>query len=361
MNKNFFYRWHIDGPLLFTLFLVSMMGLIIIYSATGQNFPQLVKQLSHLLIGFMSLFVLAQVPPRFLERWTPWVFALSLVLLLFVFWIGDRSKGAERWLSIGFFRFQPSELVKLTLPLMLAWVLQQKPLPPRSKEILIVLMLMAFPILLIAEQPDLGTTILVGISGFFALFFAGIPWMFLGILGIFLMFSLPILWFFLHDYQRQRILAFLNPEGDPLGSGWNLIQSKIAIGSGGLTGKGWLHGSQSRLDFLPEGSTDFIFAVWAEEFGFIGVSFLLLLYLAITIRGLYFGVQAQDTFSRVYIGSFAFSFFCYVFINVGMVVGLLPVVGVPLPLFSLGGTSLITLLAGFGILMSLHTHKRLLG
>lgn len=361
MNKNFLYRWHLDGPLLFALFLVSMMGLMIIYSTTHKDFTTLAKQLIHLLLGFASLFVLAQVPPRFYQRWSPWAFVLTIILLLLVFWIGDRSKGAERWLSIGFFRFQPSELMKLTLPLMLAWYLQQKNLPPRIKEILVILMLMAVPILLIAEQPDLGTTILVGISGFFALFFAGIPWIFLGGLGIFLACSFPILWFFLHDYQRQRLLTFLDPERDPLGSGWNMIQSKIAIGSGGLTGKGWLHGSQSRLDFLPEGSTDFIFAVWSEEFGFIGVTLLLLFYLAITIRGLYFGIQAQDTFSRVYIGSFAGSFFCYVFINIGMVSGLLPVVGIPLPLLSLGGTSLFTLLAGFGILMSIHTHKRLLG
>lgn len=355
------YRWHLDGPILFTLLTISLLGLFILWSATNQDESAVLKQLTYLALGFGMLFIFAQIPPRIYQRFAPAAFGMGILLLLLVFLMGDIGKGARRWLSIGGLRFQPSELSKLALPLILAWYLQKKSLPLRLKEILTVLILTASPVLLIMEQPDLGTAILIGASGFFVLLFAGITWSFLGIVALVIALSFPLLWLFLHDYQKQRILTFFNPESDPLGSGWNIIQSKIAIGSGGFLGKGWLHGSQSRLDFLPEGATDFIFAVWSEELGFLGVTLLLALYLIIVIRSLYLGTQAQDTFSRMYMGCLALSFFGYVFINIGMVSGLLPVVGIPLPLVSLGGTSAVTLLAGFGILMSLSTHKRLLG
>ena len=295
-----------------------------------------------------------------LKHWTPYIFAIGVVLLIAVLVAGQIGKGAQRWLDFGLFRFQPSEIMKLAVPLMVAWYLSEYPLPPDGKRVLIAFMVIAIPFILIVKQPDLGTSLLVAGAGFFALLFAGLSWKILAVLGVMGAASAPIAWSLMHDYQRQRVLTLLDPEKDPLGSGYHIIQSKIAIGSGGLYGKGWLNGTQSQLDFLPERSTDFIFAAYAEEFGFIGILVLLAIYLFILVRGLLIAVQAQDTFTRLLAGSLIMTFFIYVFVNIGMVTGLLPVVGLPLPLVSYGGTSVVTLMAGFGILMSIHTHRKLL-
>ncbi|MDH5594902.1 MAG: rod shape-determining protein RodA, partial [Gammaproteobacteria bacterium] len=275
------------------------------------------------------------------------------------FFFGSVGKGAQRWLDLGFVRFQPSESLKIGLPMMLAWFLAEAQLPPSPKHLLISAFLIALPVGLIVIQPDLGTSLLIGSTGVIVLLLAGISWMLVGIFIFIGAASAPLLWYLLHDYQRQRILTFLNPENDPLGAGYHIIQSKIAIGSGGLYGKGWLNGSQSHLEFLPERSTDFIFAVFSEEFGFIGILVLMAMYMFIVIRGLFIASQAQDTFSRLLSGSLILTFFVYIFVNTGMVMGLLPVVGLPLPMLSLGGTSLVTLMAGFGIIMSVHTHRKL--
>jgi len=272
--------------------------------------------------------------------------------------MGEIGKGAQRWLDLGFFRFQPSEMIKLTTPMMVARYLSEHRLPPKTGQLLIASGLILLPTLLIAKQPDLGTAILVASSGAGVLFFAGLSWAFIAAIIAALASLTPIIWHFMHGYQRDRVLTFLNPEADPLGRGYHIIQSKIAIGSGGIYGKGWLGSTQSELEFLPESSTDFIFAVFAEEFGLFGCVGLLLLYLLIIARCLHIASQAQDTYCRLLASSLAFTFFVYVFVNIGMVIGVLPVVGVPLPLISYGGTSIVTLLAGFGILMSIHTHKK---
>jgi rod shape determining protein RodA len=302
----------------------------------------------------------AQVPPHALKMFAPWLFLLGTLLLLGVLFVGDTGKGAQRWLDLGFFRFQPSELLKLATPMMVAWYLAERRLPPSNKHIVLATVFIAIPTVLIAKQPDLGTAILIASSGLAVLFLAGISWkIIMGVIAAGAALA-PVLWSFMKDYQKQRVLTFLSPEEDPLGSGYHIIQSKIAIGSGGLYGKGWTHGSQARLEFLPESSTDFIFAVFAEEFGLIGCIGLLTIYLLIFIRSIYMSIQAQDTFSRLLAGSLSLTFFIYLFVNVGMVTGILPVVGVPLPLVSYGGTSMVTLLIGFGILMSIHTHRKLL-
>jgi rod shape determining protein RodA len=295
-----------------------------------------------------------------LQRWAPWIYGLGILLLIGVLLFGDIGKGAQRWLNLGVFKFQPSEMVKLAVPLMIAWYLAKQPLPPKLKTIALTFILIAIPVGLIAKQPDLGTSLLVGSAGIFALFLAGISWRFIITLFGLAAAAAPVVWMNMHNYQKQRVLTFLDPEKDPLGSGYHIIQSKIAIGSGGLFGKGWFNGTQSQLDFLPERHTDFIFAVLSEEFGLVGVLLLLLLYLFVILRGLYIASQAQETFGRLLAGSLILVFFVYLFVNTGMVSGLLPVVGVPLPLISYGGTSLVTLMAGFGILMSIHTHRKLL-
>jgi len=288
------------------------------------------------------------------------LFGIGIVLLLAVLILGQIGKGAQRWLDLGFFRFQPSEMIKITTPMMIAWYLSEHPLPPRAKQLFIATMLILLPTLLIAKQPDLGTALLVASSGAAVLFFSGLSWWLITAIAVTLAGLTPVLWHFMRDYQRDRVHTFLNPEADPLGRGYHIIQSKIAIGSGGIHGKGWLGSTQSKLDFLPESSTDFIFAVFAEEFGLFGCVGLLSLYLLIIARCLYIASQTKDTYSRLLASSLAFTFFVYVFVNIGMVIGVLPVVGVPLPLISYGGTSVVTLLAGFGILMSIHTHKKYL-
>jgi rod shape determining protein RodA len=281
-------------------------------------------------------------------------------MLAAVLAFGETGKGAQRWLDLGLFRFQPSEMMKLALPMMLAWYLAEKRLPPKKRRLLVAIIMTLLPVLLIAKQPDLGTALLVASAGVFVLFLAGISWRLVAGFSALMAAMGPLIWFLMRPYQRQRVMTFLNPENDPLGAGYHTIQAKIAIGSGGIAGKGWLNGTQSHLEFLPERHTDFIFAVISEELGLVGVAALLLLYFFIILRGLYIATQAQNTYSRLLAGTLTLVFFVYLFVNTGMVTGLLPVVGVPLPLISYGGTSLVTILAGFGMLMSIHTHRKLL-
>ena len=351
---------HIDPPLLLGLLLLSGISLFVLYSASGQNIDLVWRQVVRLGVGFTVMFAIAQLNPAPLKRWAPWIFAIGLGLLVAVLVAGEIGKGAQRWLDLGVFRFQPSEVMKLAMPMMVAWYLSDHPLPPTAKRLAIAGLIIIVPTLLIARQPDLGTAVLVASAGIFVLLFAGIPWRLVAGFTALGAAGAPVLWHFMHDYQRQRVLTFLNPEQDPLGAGYHIIQSKIAIGSGGLYGKGWLNGTQSQLNFLPERSTDFIFAAYAEEFGLFGILVLLAIYLFIIMRGLLIAVQAQDTFTRLLAGSLVMTFFIYIFVNIGMVTGLLPVVGLPLPLVSYGGTSMVTLMAAFGILMSIHTHRKLL-
>ncbi len=351
---------HLDGQLLTALALLSGAGLAILYSASNQDVAELQRQLIRLGIAFVGMVVIAQVPPETLRRWTPWVFIGGLVMLVLVLFFGSYGKGAQRWLGVGPIRFQPAELMKLAIPLMVAWYLSRRPLPPTFGQVLVALVMTAVPTALIILQPDLGTAVLVSAAGLFVVFLAGLRWRVLIGALLAILATIPIFWMFLmHEYQKQRVLTLFDPERDPLGAGYHIIQSTIAIGSGGVYGKGWLNGTQSQLQFLPERNTDFIFAVFAEEFGLVGVVQLLVLYLFIIWRGLYIACQAQDNFSRLVAGSLSLTFFVYVFVNVGMVSGLIPVVGLPLPLISYGGTSMVTLMAAFGILMSVHTHRRI--
>jgi rod shape determining protein RodA len=351
-------RLHIDIPLFLALLLAALLSLVILYSAGSQETDILIRQSARMGLAFGLMAVLAHVNPNQFKRYSAILFGMGIFLLVAVLIMGQIGKGAQRWLDLGFFRFQPSEMIKITTPMMLAWFVADQPLPPKLGQLLIASLLILLPTLLIAVQPDLGTAILVASSGAGVLFFAGLSWRIMLSIIVILAALTPILWHFMRGYQRDRVLTFLNPEADPLGRGYHIIQSKIAIGSGGIYGKGWLNSTQSELDFLPESSTDFIFAVFAEEFGLIGCVGLLVLYLLIIARCLYIASQAQDTYSRLLASSLGFTFFVYVFVNIGMVVGVLPVVGVPLPLISYGGTSIVTLLAGFGILMSIHTHKK---
>ena len=355
---NFLRKLHIDIPLFIGLILTSVLSLIILYSAGSQDMDVLARQVSRVGLAFGLMIVLAHVDPYQFKRYATILFGIGIILLFAVLIMGRISMGAQRWLDLGVFRFQPSEMIKITTPMMVAWYLAEYSMPPKAKQLLIASILILLPTLLIAKQPDLGTALLVASSGAGVLFFAGLSWwVMLGIVAFFGALT-PIIWHFMHGYQRDRVLTFLNPEADPLGRGYHIIQSKIAIGSGGIYGKGWLGSTQSELEFLPESSTDFIFAVFAEEFGLLGCLGLLTLYLLIIARCLYIASQTQDTFSRLLASSLAFTFFVYVFVNIGMVIGVLPVVGVPLPLISYGGTSIVTLLSGFGILMSIHTHKK---
>ena len=351
---------NIEPVLFLGILFLSAIGLGVLYSAGDASIVLVKAQLIRLGLAFLVMLVVAQIPQRQLYLWSPWFFALGIVLLVLVLTAGDVGKGAQRWLDLYVVKFQPSEMMKLITPMMLAWYLSERPLPPTAKSLLISAVLVIVPTVLIAAQPDLGTSILVAAAGFFVVFLAGLRWRVL--LGIALagLAFIPILWRMMHDYQKQRVLTLLNPESDPLGSGYHIIQSKIAIGSGGLYGKGWLNGTQSQLDFLPERHTDFIFAVFAEEFGMMGAIVLLALYVFIILRGLYIASNAQDSYGRLLAGSLSLTFFVYLFVNVGMVSGILPVVGVPLPLVSYGGTSMVTLMAGFGMLMSINSNRRLL-
>jgi rod shape determining protein RodA len=309
-------------------------------------------------MALVVMISLAQVPPKMYQAFSPWFFGFGLVLLIMVALVGQVSLGARRWLGFGGIRFQPSEFLKLAMPMMMAWYLSSKPLPPNWRVVLTALFIIAIPAGLIARQPDLGTALLVSASGFFVLFLAGLPWWMIGSFIAALGAILPIAWqFLLHDYQKQRVLTLIDPKADALGTGWNIIQSKTAIGSGGFMGKGYLHGTQSHLQFLPEGHTDFIIAAFSEEFGLVGVSLLLMLYSALVGRALFIAYETNNTYGRLLAGAIGMSFFVYVFVNVGMVSGILPVVGVPLPFISYGGTALITLMSGFGLLMSIRTHR----
>jgi len=352
---------HLDGPLLVGIALVAGLGLFVLYSAGGQESGLLVGQSLRIGVAAFGMLIIAQIPPKFLRLWTPWIFTLGILLLVLVLFVGEIGKGAQRWLDIGFMRFQPSEIMKLAVPMMAAWYLMDRPLPPRLGELLIVLLAISLvPAALIAQQPDLGTALLIAASGIIVILLAGMSIRLILMFGGLAIAVAPLMWFNMHDYQKQRVMTFLNPESDPLGSGYHIIQSKIAIGSGGVFGKGWLNGTQAQLEFLPERATDFIFAVFGEEFGLLGLGSLLILYGFIVLRGLYIAAQAQDTYSRLLAGSISLTFFVYVFVNTGMVTGLLPVVGVPLPMVSYGGTSMVTLMAGFGILMSVHSHRKLI-
>ncbi len=359
-DRPFSQRLHLDLPLIAALIGLASIGLVTLYSAGGQSQGIVVRQGIRLGLGFALMVLVAQIPPRHLLRWSPWLYAIGVALLVAVLAAGDVAQGAQRWIRVGGFKFQPSEMSKITVPLMLAWFLAERPLPPSLARLLGAGVLLAVPTVLIARQPDLGTAVLVASSGGFVLFLAGMSWRLLGALGVLAAAAAPLLWLGMRDYQRQRVLTFLDPEKDPLGTGYHIIQSKIAIGSGGLYGKGWLNGTQSQLDFLPERSTDFVFAVFSEEFGLLGVLVLLALYLFVVGRGLLLASAAQESSARVLAGALTLTFFVYVFVNIGMVSGLLPVVGLPLPLISYGGTSLVTLMTAFGILMSAYSHRRLL-
>ena len=356
------YRLHLDPILLILLLMLCAAGLVILYSASGQSMVHVEKQLVRYGLAFVVMFIFAQLDPIVYRRWSPWLYLLGVLALVAVLLFGVGAKGAQRWLHIpGLPRFQPSEFMKLVVPMMVAWFLSSRYLPPSVKAVLGALVLIFVPVLLILKQPDLGTSILIAAAGLFVLMFSGVRWRLVAGFAVLVASLAPAMWMFvMREYQKQRVLTFLNPESDPLGSGWNIIQSKTAIGSGGLWGKGWLEGTQSQLDFLPESHTDFIIAVCAEEFGFLGVLVLLCLYLLIIFRGLIIALNAQDSYGRILAGSLVMTFFIYIFVNIGMVTGILPVVGVPLPLVSYGGTSAVTLMAAFGVLMSIHTHKKML-
>jgi rod shape determining protein RodA len=311
-------------------------------------------------VAITALFVVAQLPPDLLRRWTPWGYLLGLGLLIMVLIMGQVGQGAQRWLDLGI-RFQPSEIMKLAVPMVAAWFLHDKQLPPKIGPIIVTSILILVPTFLIGSQPDLGTALLVAAAGMLVIVLAGMSMRLISLLGFLSIPGAYVLWnYFMQDYQKQRVLTLLNPDSDPLGAGYNIIQSKIAIGSGGLFGKGWTNGSQAQLEFLPERDTDFIFAVIGEELGMLGVLALLGLYLFVVGRGMYIATQARDSYSRLLAGSISLTFFVYVFVNTAMVTGLVPVVGIPLPLVSFGGTSMVTIMAGFGILMSIHTHRKLL-
>ncbi|MBK3866224.1 rod shape-determining protein RodA [Pseudomonas stutzeri] len=353
-------RLHIDGLLLVLLLVLAAGSLFVLYSASGKNWDLVIKQASSFGLGLGAMLVIAQFEPRFMARWVPLGYLTVVALLVAVEVAGHTAMGATRWINIpGVIRFQPSEFMKIIMPMTIAWYLSTRSLPPNLKHTGISLSLIFVPFVLILKQPDLGTSLLILASGAFVLFIAGLRWRWIiGAVAAVVPIAVAMWFFVLHNYQKQRVLTFLDPESDPLGTGWNIIQSKAAIGSGGVFGKGWLAGTQSHLDFLPESHTDFIIAVLAEEFGLVGVCLLLLVYGLLITRGLVITVQAQTLFGKLLAGALTMTFFVYVFVNIGMVSGLLPVVGVPLPFISYGGTSLVTLLSGFGVLMSIHTHRK---
>lgn len=347
----------LDPVLLTLVAVVICVGLLVLYSASGQDLAMIYRQLARLGVGVVAMLAISRVPPHTLRIWTPWLYGIGIVMLLATGVLGV-GRGTQRWLDLGVVRFQPSELMKLAVPMMVAWYLHPRVLPPALKMVAIVLLILLVPTLLIARQPDLGTALLVAASGIFTLYLAGLRWrVWLGLAGIVIA-AAPMLWLLMKEYQRDRIRTLFGPELDPLGDGWNIIQSKIAVGSGGLTGKGWLHGTQSNLEFIPERHTDFILAVLSEEFGLVGVMGLMLLYLLLIARGLHIASCARDTGSRLLAGSLSLTLFVYVLVNGGMVSGVFPVVGVALPLISYGGTSAVTLLAGFGVLMSIYAHRK---
>lgn len=351
-------RLHIDFWLFAGLAAITAYGMLVLYSASGASETMFRNRIIQVTLGFLVMLVMAQFPPKFYQRIAPYLYLVGFVMLILVDAIGTTSKGAQRWLDLGFIRFQPSEIVKLAVPLMVAVYLGNRPLPPKLSETFIAIAMILVPTLLVAIQPDLGTSILVSASGLFVVFLAGMSWWLILAAVIGLAGFIPIMWLYLmHDYQRTRVLTLLDPEKDPLGAGYHILQSKIAIGSGGMWGKGWMQGTQSQLEFLPEPHTDFIFAVMGEEHGMVGFLILMAIYLFIIVRGLMIAVNAQTSFGRILAGATTLIFFVYVFVNIGMVSGILPVVGVPLPLFSYGGTSYVAIMASFGLVMSVHTHR----
>jgi len=361
-KRSIWAMLHLDPVLLGLLLILMAGGLFVLYSGADRNLQLVEAQAIRLGIGLIVMLVTAQLDPAFFRRWSPWLYLGGMLALVAVLVAGVGAKGAQRWLDLpGLPRVQPSEAMKLVVPMATAWYLSRHYLPPSFRRVMLGLVLVVMPMALIILQPDLGTSLLVGMAGIFVVFFAGISWKLITAFFAMVSVSAPLMWVFvMRDYQKQRVLTLLDPQSDPLGAGWNIIQSKTAIGSGGMEGKGWLQGTQSHLEFLPESHTDFIVAVLAEEFGFIGMSVLLTLYFLIILRSLYIAVMAQDSYSRLLAGALTMTFFMYVFVNIGMVSGLLPIVGVPLPLISYGGTSAITLLAAFGVLMSIQTHRRMI-
>ena len=353
------WRLRMDWPLLVLLLLLSGLGFAVLYSAVDGRGPLLQAQGQRLALGYVVLLVAAQFPPQLLQRLAPAAYAITVLMLLAVSLGGDVGKGAQRWLDLGFMRFQPSELAKLAVPMMVAWYLAQRPLPVERRGLAVAAAIILLPVAMIVRQPDLGTALLVGGAGGAVLFLAGMSLRLMGGLLVVATAATPLFWHFLHNYQRQRILTLLDPQRDPLGAGYHVIQSTIAVGSGGLLGKGWMQGTQSHLDFIPESSTDFIFAVLAEEAGLLGALLLLTLYAFLLGRAGWLAARGQDDFSRLFAGALTATFFLYLFVNIGMVCGLLPVVGVPLPLVSYGGTSMVTLMAGFGLIMALGSQHRL--
>lgn len=352
-------RLHIDPWLFLFLVLNATLGLTVLYSASAQDVGLVSKQAMSFGIGFAVMLSLAQIPPKVYQAFSPYFYVFGVLSLVAVVIFGEVRMGAQRWIDIpGFGSVQPSEFMKIGMPMMIAWFLSRKALPPSLGQVILSLVLTVIPFVLIAEQPDLGTSLLVLASGLFVLFLSGLSWRLIAAAAGLVAVIIPIAWqFLLHDYQRQRVLTLLNPEADALGTGWNIIQSKTAIGSGGFSGKGFLEGTQSHLHFLPEGHTDFIIAAYSEEFGLIGVTLLILLYFAIIFRTFQIGLQCFHNYGRLVAGTLGLSFFVYVFVNAGMVSGILPVVGVPLPFMSYGGTAIITLMSTFGLVMSIHTHR----
>ena len=361
VTARMLFALKLDGALVIGLALVAAYGLVVLYSASGQSLGTVIRAAAHIGMGVVAMLLLAQVSPNFLRRMSPWLYLVGIVLLVVVDGIGHIGMGAQRWLDLGLLRFQPSEIMKLAVPMMCAWFLHDRALPPSLSSLAILIALIFVPVGLVVLQPDLVTAALIAIAGSLVILMAGLQVRIIAGVAVLGGLGAWFGWAFMHDYQKKRVLTFLDPSTDRLGAGYHIIQSQIAIGSGGVFGKGWMHGSQAQLQFLPERSTDFIFAVIGEEFGFLGLALLLLLYAYVVTRALYMAVQTQDTYARLLGGCLALTFFVYVFINAGMVSGLLPVVGVPLPLVSYGGSSMVTLLAGFGILMSLYSHRKLVG
>jgi len=361
MIRRLFTRlfMHLDGYLLFALSLLMLFGLIVLYSAAGEDFHFVTRQMTNLSVALSVMWLVANIPPQHLARLGLPVYVIGLLLLLGVALFGEISHGARRWLHIGVTTIQPSEVMKIAVPLMLAWYFDRRAATLRFKDFVIAAILLAVPVAFILKQPDLGTSLLVTAAGFYVLFLGGLSWRVLVGLAVAGAASLTLLWSMQHDYQRQRVLTLLDPTQDPLGTGYHIIQSTIAMGSGGIFGKGWLHGTQAHLEFLPERHTDFILAVLAEEFGLFGGLILLAIYLLVIGRGLVIAANAPTLFGRLFAGSIVLTFFTYAFVNIGMVSGILPVVGVPLPLMSYGGTSAVTLLFGMGALMSIQTHRKL--
>jgi len=349
----------VDAVLLAALALLVFFALVTLFSASGGNIDQVYRQGFHFLVGLAMMLIFSQIQSKTLRQWAIWLYGGGVVLLILVLLVGVEKKGATRWLNIGI-DIQPSELMKLAVPMMVAYYFSEKTLPPRFIDIVVALVLIFVPMLLIMKQPDLGTSLLIAASGFFVIYLAGLSWWLIGGAVALVAVAAPLMYQFgMHEYQRRRVDVLLNPEADILGTGYHISQSKIAIGSGGTYGKGWMNGDQSQLDFLPEPHTDFIFAVFSEEFGLTGNVLLMALYVFIIWRGLYIAVKGEDSFARLLAGSLSLTFFVYLFVNTGMVSGLLPVVGVPLPLFSYGGTSVVTLMMAFGIVMGMKRRKRI--